>query len=77
MTDDPLWDALRALPAHTADPKREARLRAACHARIARRARRERIVAGVLQGATAAAMLAYLTSVLSFALRLAMSSPAR
>ncbi len=77
MTDDPLWDALRALPQHAEDPRREARVRAACRARIARCARRKRIVDGVLQGATAAAVLAYVTSVLSVALRLAMSSPAR
>ncbi len=75
MTDDPLWDALRALPEHAQKPGRKTRVRAACHARIARRARRSRIVSGVLQGATAAAMLAYVTSVLSVALRLVMSSP--
>ncbi len=76
MNDDPLWNALRALPEQPEDPRREARVRAVCHARVARRGRRRRIVAGVLQGATAAAMLAYLTSVLSVALRLALTSPA-
>ena len=76
MSDDPLIDAIRALPEHTPDPRREARVRAACHARIARRARRKRLATLLLQGATAAALSAYLASVLSAALRVAISAPA-
>ena len=70
MIDDTLFDALRALPEHAPDTRREARVRATCHARIQRRAKRKRIATRVLQGATAAALCVYLVSVLSVALRL-------
>ena len=76
MTDDPLFDALRALPEHASDPRREARVRATCHGRIQRRAKRKQIATRVLQGATAVALCAYLASVLSAALRVAIGSPA-
>ena len=75
MTDDPLFDALRALPGHAPDPCRGARVRAACHARIQRRVKRNQIAIRVLHGATAAALCAYLTSVLSAALRVAIGAP--
>lgn len=76
MTDDPLFDALQALPEHAPDTRREARVRAACHTRIQRRARRKQIATRLLQGATAAALCAYLVSVLSVALRVAMGATA-
>lgn len=71
MNDDPLFDALQALPEHAPAAHREARVRAACHARIQRRTKRAMIAARLLQGATAAALCAYLASVLSAALRVA------
>jgi hypothetical protein len=71
MTGDPLFDALQTLPEHAPGARREARIRAACHARIQRRAKRGRIATHVLQGAAAAALCAYLASVLSAALRVA------
>ncbi len=76
MTDDPLFDALRALPEHASDARREARVRVTCHARIQCRAKRRRIVTHILHGATAAALCAYLASVLSAALRLAIGAGA-
>lgn len=76
MTDDPLFDALRALPERAPDPRRGARVRAACHASIQRRAKRNQFATRVLHGATAAALCAYLTSVLSAALRVAIGAPA-
>ena len=76
MTDDPLFDALRALPQHAPDARREARVLPTCHARIQRRAKRKQIATHVLQGATAAALCAYLTSVLCAALRVAIGAPA-
>ena len=76
MTDDPLFDALRALPEHAPDTRREARVRATCHTRIQRRAKRNQIATRLLQGATAAALCAYLASVLSAALRVAIGAPA-
>ena len=75
MTNDPIFDALRGLPEHAPDPRRELRVRAACHARIQRRAKRNEIATRVLQGATAAALCAYLASVLSAALRVAIGAP--
>ncbi len=69
MTDDPLFDALRALPEHAPDPRREDRVRVTCHARIQCRAKRKQIATRVLQGVTAAALCACLASVLSPALR--------
>ncbi len=74
MTDDPVLDALRTLPEHAPDRRRESRVRAACHAKIERRARREQIATRILQGATAAALFAYLASVLSAALRVAIGA---
>jgi hypothetical protein len=76
MTDDPLFDALRALPEYAPDTHREARVRAACHARVQHRAKRKEIATRVLQGATAAALCVYLASVLSAALRVAIGAPA-
>lgn len=76
MTDDPLFDALRALPEHAPDTSREARVRATCHARIQRRAKRKQIATRVLQGATAAALCAYIALVLSAVLRVAIGAPA-
>jgi hypothetical protein len=76
MTDDPLFDALRALPEQAPDPCRGARVRSACHASIQRRVRRDQIAIRVLNSATAAALCAYLASVLSAALRVAISAPA-
>jgi len=75
MTDDPLFDALRALSEPAPDPRREARVRAACHTRIQRGAKRKQAATLVLQGATAAALCAYLASVLSAALRVAIGAP--
>ena len=74
MTGDPLFDALRALPIHAPGTRREDRVRAACHARIQRRAKRRHIGARVLQGATVAALCAYLAAVLSAALRVAIGA---
>ena len=76
MTDDPLFDALRGLPEQAPDPRRRARVRAACHASIQRRVQRSQFAIRVLDGATAAALCAYLVSVLSAALRVAMGAPA-
>jgi hypothetical protein len=76
MTDDPLFDALRALPEHTSDPRREARVCVTCHARIQCRAKRKQIATRVLQGVTAAALCTYLASVLSAALRVVIGAPA-
>ncbi len=75
MTDDTLFEALRALPQHAPDTRREVRVRAACHARIRGRAKRRQIATRVLQGATAAALCAYLASVLSAALQVAIGAP--
>jgi hypothetical protein len=76
MTDDPLFDVLRALPQHAPDPRREARVRAACHAGVRRRVKRDRIASRVLHGVTAASLGAYLISVLSSALRVAIGAHA-
>ena len=76
MTDDPLFDALRALPEHAPDPRREDRVRATCHASIQRHGKRKQIATRVLHGATAAVLCAYLASVLSAALRVAIGTPA-
>ena len=76
MTDDPLFDALRALPEQAPDPRRGARVRAACHASIQRRAKRKQIAIRALHSATAAALCAYLASVLSAALSVAIGAPA-
>ncbi len=76
MTDDPLLNALRALPEHAPDRRRQSSVRAACHAKIERRAKRQQIATRILQGATAAALFAYLASVLSAALRVAIGAPA-
>ena len=74
MTDDPLFDALAALPQHSPDPRREARVRAICHASIQRRLKRKQIATHVLNAATAAVLFAYLASVLSAALRVAVGA---
>lgn len=76
MTGDPLLEALRALPEHAPDTVREARVRAACHARIRRRAKRKQVADRALQAVTAAALCAYLASVLSAVLRIAVGAPA-
>jgi hypothetical protein len=76
MNEDPLFDALKALTEHAPDPRREVRVRAACHARIQSRAKRKQIGTRLLQGATAAALCAYLASVLFAALRVAIAAPA-
>ena len=76
MTDDPLFDALRALAKHPPSARREARVRARCHAILERRVKRKQIATRLLAGATGAALCAYLVSVLSAALRLALGSPA-
>jgi hypothetical protein len=76
MTDDPLFDALGTLPQYAPDARREAIVRAACHSRIQSRAKRQQIATRVLQGATAAALCAYLASVLSAALRVIIGAPA-
>ena len=76
MTDDPLFDALRALPGHVPDSRREASVRAACHTRIQRRTKRKQIATRLLHGATAAALCAYLASVLSAAQRVAIGAQA-
>ena len=76
MTGDPLFDALRALPEHAPDSRLEARVRAACHTRIQRGAKRKHAAALVLQGATAVALCAYLASVLFAALPVAIAGPA-
>ncbi len=77
MSDDPLFDALRGLPEQAPDPCRGARVRATCHASIQRRARRMPIGFRVLHGAAAAALCAYLASVLSAALRVAVGAATR
>jgi hypothetical protein len=74
MNGDPLFDALQRLPHHAPGPRGEARVRAACHQRIQARAKRQRIITGMLQGATAAALCGYLASVLSMALRTAIGA---
>ena len=76
MTDDPLFDALRVLAEHAPDPRRGARVLASCHAMMERRVRRKQIATRLLHGATAAALCAYLVSVLSAALGVAIGSPA-
>lgn len=76
MNDDPLFEALQALSEHAPDRRREVRVRAICHARIQSRAKRRQIGTRLLQGATAAALCAYLASVLSAALRVAIAAPA-
>jgi hypothetical protein len=76
MTDDPLFEALRALPEHAPDPGREARVRAICHASVQRHAKRKQIATGMLHCATVAALCAYLASVLSAALRVAIGAHA-
>ncbi len=75
MTNDPLFDALQALPEYAPDTRREARLRTTCHKHIRRRGKRRQIATRVLQGATAVVLCAYLTSVLSVALRVAIGAP--
>jgi hypothetical protein len=76
MPDDPLFDALRALADLPPDPRREARVRGTCHARIHRHVKHRRIATHVLHGATAAALCAYLASVLSSALIVALGTSA-
>lgn len=73
MAHDPLFDALRALPEHSPDTRRGARVRATCRRRIQCRAQHRQIATRMLQGATAAAVCAYLASVISAALRVVIS----
>jgi hypothetical protein len=61
--DDHLMDALTSLPPVVADPAREARVRARCHARLAGSASKPARMTLVDRGAVAA-LLVYLSAVL-------------
>jgi hypothetical protein len=66
--DDPLFEALGSLPESAPDPIRAARIRARCRRKILNRGRRRRMAMRVFDGAIAAALSAYLFSVLRAAL---------